>query len=190
MGRVLDTLDAAMLQIKKEPSKILKEKFMMHIFDEFINELPPFKDYMNLMFKKRTTRVIARKSGARVVPLKSVKRELFRPKSRTDKDTSGRVIELAAVAATAIHDELHDTKKATWKYLSKSGSEHSWAKCSEERKMALLGTKATNCEAEPISLMFYLHLKLSLNMRTLDVVKCERILKHCGCVATAFTHII
>ena len=51
-------------------------------------------------------------------------------------------------AATAILTELHDEKKATNKYLSSSGSEYSWKHCSNERKTALLGTTATNDQAE------------------------------------------
>ena len=52
------------------------------------------------------------------------------------------------IAATAIPTELHDEKKATNTYLSSSGSEYSWKYCSNERKTALLGTTATNDQAE------------------------------------------
>ena len=105
-------------------------------------ELPPF------MFEKRSTTVVAQKSGDKIVHLKQVRETLFQPKNKTDQKSRRRVQELAEVAAGAIHDELHDVNKATWKYLSASGSEYCWAKCSEERKRALIGTKATKCEAE------------------------------------------
>ena len=56
--------------------------------------------------------------------------------------------ELAATAVEAILVELHDEKKAINKYLLSSGLEYSWKHCSEERKKALLGTTATNDQAE------------------------------------------
>ena len=51
-------------------------------------------------------------------------------------------------AADAICTELQDEKKATYKYLSISGSEYSWDHCGAEKKKALLGNTATNDEAE------------------------------------------
>lgn len=57
-------------------------------------------------------------------------------------------IVLAKTAARAIYDELRDASKATFKYLSVSGSEYSWNGCGEARKKALLGKKATSDEAE------------------------------------------
>ena len=65
-----------------------------------------------------------------------------------NKKTKSRVIELATTAAEAILTKLHDERKATNKYLSSSGLEYSWKHCSEERKKALLGTTATNDQAE------------------------------------------
>ena len=58
------------------------------------------------------------------------------------------MLDLARTAANAILTELHDKNKATNKYLSSSGSEYSWKHCTEERKLALLGTTATNDIAE------------------------------------------
>lgn len=77
-----------------------------------------------------------------------LKKELFSPSRSTIKKTKPRAIELAKTASEAILTELHDDKKATNKYLSSSGSEFSWKHCSEERKQALLGTTATNDQAE------------------------------------------
>ncbi len=51
-------------------------------------------------------------------------------------------------AADAICTELQDKKKATYKYLSISGSEYLWNHCGEEKKKALLGNTATNDKAE------------------------------------------
>jgi hypothetical protein len=51
-------------------------------------------------------------------------------------------------AADAIYTEPQDKKKATYKYLSISGSEYSWNHCGDEKKKALLGNTATNDKAE------------------------------------------
>ena len=92
--------------------------------------------------------VIARKSGSKVLPFSRLRGMLFHPTRKTVRKTRLRVLELAKTAADAILTELHDDTKATYKYLSKSKSEYCWKNCSEERKNALLGNKATNDEAE------------------------------------------
>ena len=43
MGRVLDTLEASMIEIAANPNTILDENYMMNIFKVYIEELPPFK---------------------------------------------------------------------------------------------------------------------------------------------------
>ena len=148
MGRVLDSLEKAMVQISKDPKLLLDEGFMMNIFSVYQNELPPFKEYLDLMYKKKSMRVVARKSGAKVVHLAKVRKCLFNPKNKTERKTSPRVIELASVAANAILTELRDPKKATFKYLSASKSKYCWSKCTDAMKKAMLGCKATNDEAE------------------------------------------
>ena len=148
MGRVLDTLESKMQEISKKPKLILNKKFMMGMFDEYADELPPFKEYLDLIFKKKQMSVVARKSGSKVVHFARLRQQLFSPTRKTDKNTNRRVTELAETAADAILTELHDETKATFKYLSSSKSEYSWKYCSEERKKALVGNKATNDEAE------------------------------------------
>ncbi len=51
--------------------------------------------------------------------------------------TDERLVQLAKVAAQGILDKLHDEKKATWKYLSISGSPLSYRGCPEEVKEGL-----------------------------------------------------
>ena len=148
MGRVLDTLEAKLSKIKRDPNLILNEDFMMGIFQEYLDELPEFKDYWDATFKDRQMAVISRKSGTKVVHYARLRGMLFSPLRKTVRDTRFRVRELAKVAADAILTELHNDSKATYKYLSRSKSEYCWKKCSGERKAALLGNKATNDEAE------------------------------------------
>ncbi|KAL7548461.1 hypothetical protein ACHAWF_016400 [Thalassiosira exigua] len=141
MGRVLDTLEEKMKTIARNPKKVLEEDFMMSMFSEYVDELPPLKEYLDLLFKKKQMCVIARKSGTKVVHLARLRKQLFTPTFKTEQNTSTRVKELAKVAAEAILTELRDPKKATHKYLSSSGTEYSWKHCSSKRKSALLEKK-------------------------------------------------
>ena len=52
------------------------------------------------------------------------------------------------MAADAILQELQDPRKATYKYLRSSNTEYSFHHCSEEKRRAFLGKKATNNEYE------------------------------------------
>ena len=150
MSRVIDTLHETLKRIKADPDLILDPLFMMNIFKDYRNELPPFKEYWELTFKKKQMQVIARQDGTKIVHYARLLKYLFHPTRSMDKDTNARVIELAYVAINAFIQELLDPKKATWKYLSDSGSDYCWSKMTNERKEALVGVTATNDEAESV----------------------------------------
>eukprot|EP00956_Cyclotella_meneghiniana_P021743 scaffold40045_cov23-Cyclotella_meneghiniana.AAC.2 len=44
--------------IKESSSLILDESFMMNIFENYRNELPPFKEYWELMYHMKQMRVV------------------------------------------------------------------------------------------------------------------------------------
>ena len=92
--------------------------------------------------------VVASESGATVLQFAELRKELFSPSDPTNAGTNGRLIELARVAAQGILDELHDEKKATWKYLSVSGSPVSFLGCPKEVKEGLYSREATNDRSE------------------------------------------
>ncbi len=95
MGRVIDTLNDAMGEIHKTPALILDEKYMMAIFDEYLHELPPFKNYWDELLSKRQMSVIAPKSGTKVVHYARLLNQLFAPTHLADMKTGQRVINLA-----------------------------------------------------------------------------------------------
>ena len=148
MGRAIDTLEAKLEELSDDPSKILDEDFMMTIFSEYLEELPPFKEYYTEMFERKKMSVINRKSATKVVHLSRLRRQLFRPVRKTERDASERTIELAGIAAEAFIAELRDENKATHKYLSRFKKDYSYSYASAEKKQAFLGKKATNDEAE------------------------------------------
>ena len=79
MGRALDTLHSKLDEIVNNPSLILDEDFMMNIFEEYLNELSPFKKYWDFMFNKKQIKLIARKSSAKVASFAMLRDELFHP---------------------------------------------------------------------------------------------------------------
>jgi hypothetical protein len=79
MSRVIDTLHDALNDINKDPSLILDPLFMMNIFKEYRDQLPPFQDYWELTFKKKQMKVIARQDGTKVVHFARLLRYLFNP---------------------------------------------------------------------------------------------------------------
>ena len=66
-------------------------------------------------------------------------KELFHPADHDNKDSTSIVEDVAKIAVQAIKTELEDEKKATYKYLSISGSSFSYDHCSEEEKGAMIG---------------------------------------------------
>ena len=76
--------------------------------------------------------VISRKAGSKVVHFAKLCKCLFYPVRKSDRDATERMKELAKIAADAILADLRDKKKATHKYLSSNGKEHSWRYCPKE----------------------------------------------------------
>jgi hypothetical protein len=150
MSRVIDTLHQKLLKIKKQPDLMLDPIFMDNIFLEYRNELPPFQEYWNMLFKEKQMKVVALKDGTKVVHFARVRKEAFTPSRKSSKDTTKTVLKLIPVAVEALLKELLDVNKATYKYLSISGSEYSYKHASDERKMSLIGVHATNDQAESV----------------------------------------
>mmetsp|Transcript_29604 Transcript_29604/g.62781 ORF Transcript_29604/g.62781 Transcript_29604/m.62781 type:complete len:567 (+) Transcript_29604:520-2220(+) len=148
MARVIDTLREKMSAISENPKLILDETFMMDIFKVYRDELPPFKEYWDEMFTKKQMSVVARRSGSKVIQFAEIKKSLFKPTRKTDKQAMKRVLELAPTATRTIVKEIDDKNKATYKYTKASKTLHSYALCPEETKKDFLGCKATNDESE------------------------------------------
>jgi hypothetical protein len=81
------------------------------IFKQYRDELPPFSDYWELMFKKMQMKVISRKDGSKVTHYARLFKNLFSPHREADRNTTERLHELGSIAVTAIITELLDQKK-------------------------------------------------------------------------------
>lgn len=60
MGRAIDIFRDALLMIVTRTSLIVSEIFMMSIFQELRDELPPFKEYYEFTFQPRPMKVVSR----------------------------------------------------------------------------------------------------------------------------------
>jgi hypothetical protein len=147
-GDAIDTLREKMMGIVNDPTKVLDEEFMMNMFLKYIDTITPFKEYWVHLFKKKQMVAIASESGVKVLQFAELRKELFHPVDPTNAATDERLVQLAKVAAQAILDELHDEKKATWKYLSISGSQFLYQGCPPNIRNELLGREATNDRSE------------------------------------------
>ena len=117
MGRVLDTLHEKLGEIIVFPSPSLSEQYMMNIFSKYSNELPPFKDYLQLMFNNRRMMVKNRTTGMRVAHLAMEKRELFNPKKKTNIESTDRMLDIVSLGIPQMKKEIINTRKSTWRNL-------------------------------------------------------------------------
>ena len=92
MAQVIDTHREKMNAISEKPELILNEQFMIDIFKEYCEELPLFQVYWDEVFNKKQMSVVARRLGSKVVQLADIKKSLFKPYRKTDKQANKRLL--------------------------------------------------------------------------------------------------
>lgn len=147
MGRVIDLLEPALEEIKMNGKKFLDEDFMMGIFSELLNTIPPFREYWDFIFEEKQTATVGSTTD-KMLPFDQLRAELFYPQSKTNQDTTEMVEALAVEVAKAILTELRDPNKATSNYLTSASGKFSWGYTSAADKVSGLGKCATNDDAE------------------------------------------
>ena len=147
MGIVVDTLHEKLGEIIAFTSIFLSEQYMMNLFSEYTNELPLFKDYLQLMFNNRRMIVKNRTTGMRVAHLAMAKRNLLNPNKKTKIESTTRMLDIVSVGIPQMKKELIDTRKATWRNLSKSGDRLSWEHSTQEDKIKTRVCHATNYQS-------------------------------------------
>ena len=147
MGRAIDLIHCACKEIVDDVSLIHDESFMLHIFDELLEELPEFKAYLEYEFKDKKLEYVEA-SQTKAVPLRELIKELFAPTDPDNQESTEMLETLALIGTPALIGELIDESKATYKYLSISNSEFSFKHCPEDVKEVMLGKMASNDLAE------------------------------------------
>jgi hypothetical protein len=124
MGRMADLLEVALESISTKGSLILDEAFMMGIFQELRDELPPFDLYLSHVFEKKGMALVAQPAN-RDILFSKLRAELFSPRSETNRQTSTLAADLGATAGLSLLNELRDASKATAQYLSSASGKFS-----------------------------------------------------------------
>ena len=119
MGRVLDTLHEKLGEIIAFHYLFLSEQYMMNLFSEYANDLLPFKNYLQLMLNNMRMMANIRTTDMRVAHLAMAKIELFKPKKNTKIDSTACMLDIVSVGMPQMKEELINTRKATWRKLSK-----------------------------------------------------------------------
>ena len=152
MGKAIDALEEAMMQIEEDGCKFLDEDFMNEIFSKIYTNadgddapLEPLEDAMKYQFEEKQTSAL---DGSKVLPFDQLNAELFYPNRKENTETTGMVELMAVEVAKCMLQELRDPDKATSNYLSSIGGQFSWGKTTDEEHHACIGKMATNDPAE------------------------------------------
>ena len=93
------------------------------------------------MYKNRTTVM-------RVAHLDMAKRGMFNPKNKTNTESNARKLDVASLGMPQMKKERINTRKSTWKNLSKLGYCRSWENSTKENNIKTRGCHATNDQSE------------------------------------------
>ena len=148
MGRVLDTLREKLGEIIAFSYLFLSEQYMLNLFSKYANELPTSKDYLHFMFNNRRMMVKNSTTGMRVAHFAMKKRKLFNPKKKTNIKSTACMLDIVSVGIPQMKKDLINTRKSTWRNLSKSGDCRSWEHSTKGGKIRTRGFHATNYQSE------------------------------------------
>ena len=122
MGKTLDALHSACIELQQNGDLFLTKDFMNAIFDNIYEDsegnpapLPPLQEAMKYQYEEKQTVVI---DGSKVLPHDQLNAEMFYPSRLENQQTTELVKELACEVAECILTELCDPKKALSDYLS------------------------------------------------------------------------
>ena len=116
---------------------------MWHIFDDLIEDLPEFEAHLEYEFKNERSEFVET-SQTKAVPLKELFKELFSPNNLDNQDSTKMLEKITTIGTQALICELLEEKKATYKYLSISGTEFLHENCTNDVKRAIIGQWASN----------------------------------------------
>ena len=152
MGKAIDALENALIEIQSDGEFFLNEEFMNDIFKRIYTDddgnaapLQPLEDAMQYMFEEKQTNQL---DGSKVLPYDVLNAELFYPTREENIATTEFVTQLAVEVADCMLQELRDPKKATSDYLSSGGGKFSWGETTDEDHIMCIGKMATNDPAE------------------------------------------
>ena len=138
MRWAIDLIYQTCEDIVHEPLLIHDELFMLHIFDNLLEELPDFEAHLEYEFKNKKFELVEA-SQTKAVPLKEIIKELFSMTNLNNQDITKMLETITTIGTQALIYELLDEKKAKYKYLFISGSEFYHEHCTDDLKREMLG---------------------------------------------------
>jgi hypothetical protein len=149
MGRAVDLMYNAFVQVESDGEKMLDKDFIMNIFSPLYAEIPELEEYLTYFFEEKESNVVGSYSRSdRVLAIDLAKCEVFYPTQCENQQTNDLCVDLAREVATCLMLEVADPKKATSDYLSKCDGRFSWSKLTAEEKNATIGMCATSDPSE------------------------------------------
>ena len=76
MGIIVDIIYDKFHLIREDPELIIKESFMMSIFDELENDIKEYKEYKEYLYQTRKTMFVTR-TGAKFVSFQFLRKKNF-----------------------------------------------------------------------------------------------------------------
>lgn len=133
MSRSYDDLESSLIEIIDDPSLFLKEDCMKKIFKRQIEQVEPFKEFLQCKFDTQTKRCVKDNNGVvnKIRSYQVIIKELFEPEDETNIATAAFMNEISKRLLGAFLKELRDPKKSIYNNLSSMNGARSWAKASE-----------------------------------------------------------
>ena len=151
MGRVIDLVYDAFVDIQVDSALILDYDFMMGIFGELQTELPEFSTYMTWFLRRRKRILLDHRARMNVSSqLTREQKGYSNPTEKQNMQTNDLCSRLAAGLAPCLILELEDPRKANSDYLTMKGGKYSWAEVSDAEKDACMGLKGVNDLSESV----------------------------------------
>ncbi len=96
MGRAVDQMYNAFVQVESDGEKMLDEDFIMNIFSPLYEELPELEEYLIYFFEEKESNIVGSYSRSdRVLAIDLAKCEVFYPTQRENQQTNDLCVDLA-----------------------------------------------------------------------------------------------
>ena len=170
MAWTVDLMEKAFTRVANNGELLLDEDFMMNIFKDISDKVPPFKEYLLFMFtEKRSNPLCSRSKDDKVLPYDLLRAMMFFPTRVDIRQSQDQSCRLAEVAACRFVVEFRDESKATAAYLNSIGGLKSRDKISIIERQANMGKDASNSISES------LHASSTVGLRTCGTARLDHM---------------
>ncbi len=99
MGQTVDLMEEAFEKIANDGEMMLVEEFMMNIFEPIVDQVEPFAEYLEFVFKNKEGHALgSRKKANKWLPIDELHAELFFPTRNYIRQTHSIACRLVEVA--------------------------------------------------------------------------------------------